>query len=323
MFLSLWTLIFLFFLFLTYALFLMGSRKADARQARLQQRVAEALQENSELTLEQTIQITRDDSISSNPTLNRLLSPLNFVKRLDNLLQQADLQITVSRLLTFCLIAGVMAGLASYTVMNVALALVVALVAASLPLLHVSRVRKKRLLKFNEQLPDTLDLLSRSLQVGHAFSESLHQVASEMPEPIASEFRITFEEQKLGLSTKAALDRLSERVPLSDLHLCITAIHIQRKTGGNLAEILEKVAQTIRERFKLMEDFRTMTTSARGSAWILCGLPFVIVFVMTFINPKYMSPLLYDRRGHFVILCAAILMLLGILTIKRILNIKV
>jgi tight adherence protein B len=144
-----------------------------------------------------------------------------------------------------------------------------------------------------------------------------------MPEPIASEFRITFEEQKLGLSTKAALDRLSERVPLSDLHLCITAIHIQRETGGNLAEILEKVAQTIRERFKLMEDFRTMTTSARGSAWILCGLPFVIVFVMTFINPKYMSPLLYDRRGHFVILCAAILMLLGILTIKRILNIKV
>jgi tight adherence protein B len=237
--------------------------------------------------------------------------------------QQADMQITVSRLLTFCLIAGLMAGLASYTVMNVVLAFVVAVVAASLPLLHVSRVRKKRLLKFNEQLPDTLDLLSRSLQVGHAFSESLHQVASEMPEPIASEFRITFEEQKLGLSTKAALDRLTERVPLPDLHLCVTAMHIQRETGGNLAEILEKVAQTIRERFKLMEDFRTMTTSARGSAWILCGLPFVIVFVMTMINPKYMAPLLHDRRGHFVIVCAVILMLLGILTIKRILNIKV
>jgi tight adherence protein B len=144
-----------------------------------------------------------------------------------------------------------------------------------------------------------------------------------MPEPISSEFRITFEEQKLGLSTKMALDRLTERVPLPDLHLCVTAIHIQRETGGNLAEILEKVANTIRERFKLMEDFRTMTTSARGSAWILCGLPFVIVFMMTFINPKYMSPLLYDKRGHFVILVAVILQLFGILSIKRILDIKV
>src|SRR5688572_9279965 len=323
MFLSLSTLIFLFFLFLTYALFLMASRKADARQVRLQQRVAEALQENSELTLEQTIQITRDDSISSNPTINRLLSPLNFVKRLDNLVQQADMQITVSRLLAFSLIAGLMAGLASYTVMNVVLAFVIAVAAASLPLLHVSRTRKKRLLKFNEQLPDTLDLLSRSLQVGHAFSESLHQVASEMPEPIASEFRITFEEQKLGLSTKAALDRLSERVPLPDLHLCVTAIHIQRETGGNLAEILEKVAQTIRERFKLMEDFRTMTTSARGSAWILCGLPFGLVFVLTIINPEYMSVLIHDQRGHYVIALAIMLQLLGMFFIKKILNIKV
>lgn len=317
------TMIFLFFLFLTYAFFLIASRKADARQARLQQRVAEALQEKSELSLEQAIQITRDDSISSNPTLNRLLSPLNFVKKLDEMVQQADVQITVSRLLAFSLIAGVMAGLASYTVINVVLSFVVALVAACLPLLHVARKRRKRLLKFNSQLPDTLDLLSRSLQVGHAFSESLHQVASEMPEPIASEFRITFEEQKLGLSTKVALDRLTERIPLPDLRLCVTAMHIQRETGGNLAEILEKVAHTIRERFKLMEDFRTMTTSARGSAWILCGLPFLLVFILTMINPKYMSPLLYDPRGHVVIVVAVILQLMGILVIKRILNIKV
>ena len=231
-----------------------------------------------------------------------------------------------SRLVRFgyvCLLAALLGFLTAYTIFNGIFAVAIALLAGAVPLLHVGRKRRKRLNKFNAQLPDTLDLLSRSLLVGHAFSESLHQVASEMPEPISSEFRITFEEQKLGLSTKLALDRLTERVPLPDLHLCVTAIHIQRETGGNLAEILEKVANTIRERFKLMEDFRTMTTSARGSAWILCGLPFVIVFIMTFINPKYMSPLLYDRRGHFVIVCAVILMLLGILTIKRILNIKV
>lgn len=317
------TSIFLFFLFLTYALFLLASRKSDARQARLQQRVAEALQEKSELSLEETLQITRDSSISSNPTLNHLLSSVNVIKKLDEMIRQADLQVTVSRLLAFCLVAGVMAGLASYTVLNPIISLAIALVAASLPVLHVSQRRRRRLTKFNAQLPDTLDLLSRSLQVGHAFSESLHQVATEMPDPIASEFRIAFEEQKLGLSTKAALDRLTERVPLPDLRLCVTAIHIQRETGGNLAEILEKVAQTIRERFKLMEDFRTMTTSARGSAWILCGLPFVLVFVLSLINPKYMAPLFYDSRGHVVIVAAIILQLMGMLVIKRILNIKV
>ena len=317
------TMVFLFILFLTYAVFLLGTRKSDARQARLQQRVAEALEENSELSLEETIQITRDDSVSRNPTLNRLLSSLNIIKQLDAMVRQADVQITVTRLLAFCLVAGLMAGLAAYTVLSLAFSFVIALVAAFLPLLHIARTRKKRLTKFNSQLPDTLDLLSRSLQVGHAFSESLHQVATEMPDPIASEFRITFEEQKLGLSTKAALDRLTDRVPLPDLHLCVTAIHIQRETGGNLAEILEKVAQTIRERFRLMEDFRTMTTSARGSAWILCALPFVLVFILTMINPKYMAPLLYDRRGHFVIIVAAILQLMGMLVIRRIMDIKV
>jgi tight adherence protein B len=144
-----------------------------------------------------------------------------------------------------------------------------------------------------------------------------------MPDPIATEFRIVFEEQKLGLSTKAALDGLSERVPLTDLRLCITAMHIQRETGGNLAEILEKVAQTIRERFKLMEDFRTLTTSSRSSAWILSGLPFGVVLLLTAINPDYMFLLLHDQRGHYVLGAAVILQIMGILTIKKILAIRV
>lgn len=317
------TVIFLFFLFLTYALFLLVSRKSDERQARLQQRVAEALQENPQRSVEDAIQITRASSISSSATLNRLLSPLESINKLDRMIRQADTQITVSRLLAFCLMAALMAGLASYTIMNAAFAVVFGIVAGVLPILQISRKRKKRLLKFNEQLPDTLDLLSRSLSVGHAFSEALNQVASEMPDPIATEFRVTFEEQKLGLATKVALDRLTERVPLPDLRLCVTAMHIQRETGGNLAEILEKVANTIRERFKLMEDFRTMTTSARGSAWILCGLPFVLVFVLTMLNPDYMAPLIRENRGHFVILVAVILQLLGMLVIKRILDIKI
>jgi tight adherence protein B len=316
------TFVFLFFLFLTYGLFLVASRKADARHERLKQRVAEAL-EGSQMPVEEFVAIAREDTIGGYPVINRLLAPLNFTKKLDEMIRQAGLQLTVSRLLAFSLVAGILAALAAYTILNLLFALGIFLIAAALPILNVARTRSKRLRKFNAQLPDTLDLLSRSLGVGHAFSEALHQVGTEMPDPIATEFRITFEEQKLGLTTKAALDRLSERVPLADLRLCVTAMHIQRETGGNLSEILERVAQTIRERFKLLEDFRTMTTSARGSAWILCGLPFALVFVLIAINPDYMSVLINDPRGHYVIALAIVLQLAGMLMIKKILNIKI
>jgi tight adherence protein B len=134
---------------------------------------------------------------------------------------------------------------------------------------------------------------------------------------------MTFEEQKLGLSVKMALDRLTERVPLLDLRLCVTAMHIQRETGGNLAEILEKVSQTIRERYRIMEDFRTMTTSSRLSGYILCALPFALVFVLTVFNPEYMAVLIHDQRGHYVIGWALVWQTLGMLLIRNILSIKV
>jgi tight adherence protein B len=288
----------------------------------MERRVAEALRDTTRST-DEAIKISREDLMARNPTINRLLSSLDIAKRLGAMITQSDSQITVGRLLGFSLLTGVMGGLAAYTVVNGYFAWVVFFLAATVPILQVSFKRRKRLLKFNAQLPDTLDLLSRSLAVGHAFSEALFQVSSEMPDPIAAEFRIAFEEQKLGLSTKVALDRLTERVPLPDLKLCVTAMHIQRETGGNLAEIMERVAQTIRERFKLMEDFRTMTTSSRASAWILCGLPFALVFLLTFINPDYMSKLLYDPRGHYVIGLAIVLQLIGMVLIRNILRIKI
>ena len=165
------TIVFLFFLFATYALFLLASRKSDAHQARLQQRVAEALEETTTRLPQDDIQITREDSIGGSPFINELLSSLNLTKKLDTMLRQADMEITVTRLLVFCAIAGMMAGLAAYTVLNTLFAAVIAAVAAVIPILYVARKRNKRLLKFNSQLPDTLDLLSRSLSVRHAHSK--------------------------------------------------------------------------------------------------------------------------------------------------------
>ena len=316
------TTVFLFFLFLTYALFLVATRKSSMREERLEQRVREALNEPI-ISSDAAIDIYREDPIGGGEVFGRALSSVDVVKKLGKFIRQADVDVTVSRLLVFSGIAGVLAFFAAYTVADLVIAVPLGAIAAAGPSLYIARKRHKRLVKFNAQLPDTLDLLSRSLSVGHAFSESLNQVASEMPDPIATEFRITFEEQKLGLSTNVALARLSERVPLLDLQICITAMNIQRETGGNLAEILEKVAETIRARFKLMEDFRTMTTSARGSAWILCALPIVVVFLMYTINPEYMRVLVNDPRGHYVLGVAAVLQILGMLTIRKILDIRV
>jgi tight adherence protein B len=316
------TIVFLFFLFFTYALFLIATRKVDEKQYLLRQRVKQALGETVNLD-DNPIQIIRDDSIGGSPVINRILSPLDFVKKLDDQIRQAGMTLTVSRLLTFCGLAGLMALLASYPIFSLPMVLSLATLAAAMPIVYVNRKRAKRLNKFNAQLPDTLDLLSRSLSVGHAFSESLNQVASEMPDPIATEFRIAFEEQKLGLSTDVALTRLVERVPLLDLKICVTAITIQRETGGNLSEILEKVSQTIRERFKLMEDFRTLTTSSRGSSWILCALPIALVFALTALNPEYMSILWQDRRGHMILVVAGIMQILGMISIRNILRIRV
>jgi tight adherence protein B len=220
--------------------------------------------------------------------------------------------------------AGMLAAVAVSMVSISQLLMVVAgLVAAALPFLRIAYKRKKRLNAFLEQLPDALELMSRALQAGHAFAESLHMISTEMPEPVATEFRKTYEEQNLGLSLKLALENLSERVPLLDLRLCVTAIMIQRETGGNLAEILEKVAHTIRERFRILEDLNTLTTSSRMSSWILCGLPVFVAVVVSVMNPDYMSVLWRDPRGHNLLWAAGFMQITGMLIIRKILKIKI
>jgi tight adherence protein B len=148
-------------------------------------------------------------------------------------------------------------------------------------------------------------------------------VSDEMPEPIATEFRKTYEEQNLGLSLKLALENLTARMPLLDLKMCVTAILIQRETGGNLSEILEKVAYTIRERFRILGDLKTLTTSSRLSAWLLCGLPIFVALMVTVMNPEYMSVLWKDPRGHYLIAIALFMQITGMLIVRKILKIKI
>jgi tight adherence protein B len=316
-------LVFVFCLFLVLGAYLMATRGTDEKRRRLQQRLTDALMHSAH-TEDVEVILARNELMSEIPWLNRSLVRIQAALHIKRMLDQADLHVTPSRLAMFSGMAGILAALAvSVLTPSLLVTFAIGFGAATLPFLHVWWKRKKRFDAFLEHLPDALDLMSRALSAGHAFAESLHMVSQEMPEPIATEFRKTYEEQNLGLSLKLALENLTERMPLLDLRLCVTAILIQRETGGNLAEILEKVAYTIRERFRIMGDLKTLTTSSRMSAWLLCGLPIFVTLMITGMNPEYMSVLWTDQRGHYLIAAALFLQVTGMLIVRKILRIKI
>jgi tight adherence protein B len=315
--------VFLACLFLTYTLYLFTSRASDAKRALLKERLADAIRSSAHST-DIDVQLARQELLSEIPWVNRVLIKIQVSSKLKRMIDQADVHITVMRLVLFSLTAGVLAFLAvSMISTSYLLMIFAAFLATALPFLHIHSKRKKRLKKFLQLLPDALDLMSRGLSAGHAFTEALHMVATEMPEPISMEFRKTYEEQNLGLSLKLALENLVQRVPLLDLRMCVTAVMIQRETGGNLSELLEKVAYTIRERFRIMEDLKTMTLSSRWSAWLLCALPIFLAIYVTIMNPNYMDVMWRDSRGHRLLAIAGIMQVLGMLMVQRIMKIRI
>lgn len=315
--------VFLFALFLVLGAYLAATHGTDAKRRRLQKRLTEALLHSAH-TEDVEIVLARNELLSEIPWVNRSLVRVQAAMQLKRVLDQADLHITPSRLIMFSVMAGILGALAASVVTPYILIMFVCgLAAAVVPFVHVYWRRKKRFDQFLELLPDTLDLISRALSAGHAFSEALQMVSAEMPEPVATEFRKTYEEQNLGLSLKLALENLTQRMPLLDLRMCVTAVLIQRETGGNLAEILEKVAYTIRERFRILGDLKTLTTSSRMSAWLLCALPIFVAIAVTVMNPEYMSVLWKDQRGHYLIAAAMFLQVTGMLIVRKILKIQI
>jgi tight adherence protein B len=316
-------LVFVFGLFLVLGAYLLATMGTDAKRTRLRHRLSEALLHSAH-TDDIEVVLARTELMSEIPWINRSLIRLQAALHLKLMLDQADLHVTPSRLVMFAGMAGMLAALAVSVISgSILMMLGAGLAATTLPFAHVWWKRKKRFESFLELWPDTLDLVSRALSAGHAFSEALHMVSAEMPEPIAGEFRKAYEEQNLGLSLKLAMENLTQRIPLLDLRMVVTAVMIQRETGGNLAEILEKVSHTIRERFRIMGDLKTLTTSSRMSAWLLCGLPIFVTIMITIMNPEYMSILWKDTRGHYLIAAALFLQVTGMLIVRKILDIKI
>ena len=315
--------VFLFCLFATYAAYLLMTRKTATYRVQMQRRFAEALSYTA-MSDTAAAQLSRQQLLSEIPQLDQMLAEWGPAMRLQRLIEQADLRLTVVRLCLFSLAAGVLGALTvSMLVITTAPVVAAGIAAAAGPFAHVLWKRKQRLSKFLADLPEALELMSRAMAAGHSFPDALGMVATEISDPIAGEFRRTYEEQNLGLSLRIALESLAQRVPLVDMRLCITAIIIQRETGGNLAEILDKVADTIRDRFRIFEELKTLTMQSRMSAWVLCGVPIFIAGMVTFLNPEYMSVMWLDPRGQKLAMLAVVMQCIGIWMVRRIIDIKI
>ncbi len=268
--------------------------------------------------------ILRDMELSSIPFLNDMLKTAKWAQKLDNLLVQGDISL---RLGTFILLMAVL-GVAGFFVMSSILhrpliGLPVGLFTAALPLFWARHRKAKRVRKFEQLFPDSLDMLNRALRAGLALNGAIQIVADESPDPVGKEFRVLFEENRLGLDMREALKKLAGRVDSTELRLFVTAVILQRETGGNLAEILERAAAIIRDRFRILGDIRTLTAQARLSGLILTILPLVMAAVAYVVAPQYLKGLVVDPIGHVLIFAAIALQIVGFLIIRRIVSIKV
>jgi tight adherence protein B len=216
------------------------------------------------------------------------------------------------------------AAIAAVVLLHNAVAMpVAAALGFALPFIVLRQKRVMRLRKFEEQFPEALDLIARSLKAGHAFASGLKMAADEIEDPVGPEFRKTFDEQNFGLPLKDALENLTRRVPLLDVRFFATAVLIQRDTGGNLAEILENLAHVVRERFKILRQVRVYTAHGRFTGYVLLGLPVGLAIALSFINPEHMNLLFRESMGKQMLMGAAVMQTIGYFWIRKVIKIEV
>jgi tight adherence protein B len=269
--------------------------------------------------------VVRADAVVKNHFAQMLVDKWGFGPKLATFLEQAGIEWPPARfvhLSLVCFIAGVAVAWLMLPI-GKPLALLVGLVAGSGPALYAWGKRKSRLRKFEEIFPDSLEFVSRSMRAGHAFSVSLEMIHREFPEPLSSEFRRTFEEHNLGLPIEIALQTLAIRVPSLDVHFFVSAVLLQKRTGGNLAEILDKLAYVIRERFKLRGRIRAVSAHGKMTATALSCIPIAVAVLMFYTNPDYVKFFFTDDTGNIMMGCAIALQVIGYLIMKKIVNIEV
>jgi len=270
------------------------------------------------------VELVRDELLSSVPAIHRFLLKWSWSTGFRAYVQQAGIRTKPAKIILNCAVLG----LGSFLLMGMfyrelAIQIAVGALFAMAPLAYVAFLRRRRLRQFEEHFPEALDLLGRAVRAGHAFTTGLEMITKECAEPIAGEFRTVFEEQNFGLPLRDAMLNLSERVPLIDVSFFVTALLIQKETGGNLAEILDGLSRVIRDRFRIHREVQTRTAQGRLTAGILVALPPLMMFLLGAANPGYMKPLYEDVAGPPMLYAAAVLQIAGSILLWKIIHIEV
>ena len=262
--------------------------------------------------------------LSDVPLFNQILLSIPGIHRLENLVQQANTQYPVGFFILLTLVlmpTGFY--LSAFITKNSALSILIAIISGVVPFVYLRLKKKKRMEKFKRQLPEGLELIARALKAGHAFTSGMQLAAEEFDDPFGPEFDKVLNEINFGSSVVDALKNLTKRVDCSDLKYFVISVIIQRETGGNLAEIIESIAHLIRKRFRFQGQIRTLSAEGKLSARLLIAIPFLIVIALYFTSPDYIETLLSEPVGKKLMAFAGFIMALGVVIMKRMVNIKV
>ena len=313
--------IFLTFLCLLEGAFWFFADTQRWHQRRLQKRM-KFLQGLSSKSIP-TESLLKNQGLSTIPLLHQTLKKMRRLEQLQDLLNQAGVTWSPGYFVLLSLLLGAVGLCLGFFKFGPPGALVGGGLGVVIPTYILKFKKKARIKKFEKQLPEGLDLLARGLKAGHAFASGLQLVASEMENPIGIEFFKTFKEYNHGLDLNTALLNLCQRMDLKDLRYFTTAVMIQRETGGNLTEILEKIAFLIRERFKLRNQIKALTAEGRLSGWVLMAMPPGLALVILKLNPEYMMLLYTHPLGRMMAITALVFQVMGMLCIRKIVNVKV
>jgi tight adherence protein B len=314
--------VFLFVTGLIIGVFYMMSTSGMSRQ--IDRRLREVSTPAIDLTPGAPDTIVKRTAEGPLPVIDRILKHSGAGSRLQRLIDQSGVRATPSGIITFSVGIAVAVGLlAAMFIRYPWVAPVVGLVGASAPFVWLKNRRAVRLKRFEEQFPEALDVLSRAIRAGHAFQTALGMAADELPAPVGPELKKSFDQQNFGLPLRDALNELAERVGLLDVRFFVTAVLIQRETGGNLSEILDNLAHVVRERFKIQRQVRVHTAHGRFTGYVLLALPAFLAVALTFLNPEHMGLLFSERMGQMMLVGAMVLQFVGYVWIRKVIKIEV
>lgn len=312
-------------LLLTFVVFLLLTRPTAAERT-IEGRIAklQTTQSSGSWLQEQDSEIIKHTRLSTLPWLDEWLHHLSFSYKIQLLIQQAESSWTVAGVLAGSLGMAIAAyAVGCYALSSALLALLPAPFGAALPFLALRYQRARRLREFNRYLPESIDLMGRALRAGHSLTAAIEIVADESPEPVRSEFRAVYQQQNFGLPPREALVQLAHRIPLAELNFVVTAILLQKETGGNLVEVLERTTAVIRERLRIQGEVRIYTAQGRLTGWILSILPVAMFFLLSMANRGYTRVLVEDPTGQKLVYAGFALMVIGALVIRKIVNVKI